>query len=435
VNHLRYWAGGGRGGLLPLLVAFGALTAGTYAAFEVRATTPTFRTLFCLGLANLEYANQRFEPAPATGVTQMPPLRRGMWFGGASFLALPDSAEPEVRTIPILAEYRGGVAVSAWVDNDADGDLAEESPAPLTEYTPTPGARSLFVRLGVSGGSPEPTVTDPLLVRVVLDPAPHGEEPPSYRLQRVYAPVGSVALEGVPRWAVVWDGDIDGRFTDAYGDGIFVDVDGDGFIEVDPMSVEFGPFSVPFTLGGRRYRTIPLGADGSTLEWTDLGPSPPRLTIEAGTPAPAVALYEAEGRAIDQTGWPGHPVLLHFWASWCGACASQVPGLLKLYASAHPGGLQLVGISCDDRKDAFDRYVAEHQLPWPNAFEGRRIWDNAAAMTFQVRGVGMMVLIGTDGKIDGKYTDVQAVRQRVEEMLRLGDPDVLRQGRSFRAEE
>jgi thiol-disulfide isomerase/thioredoxin len=67
------------------------------------------------------------------------------------------------------------------------------------------------------------------------------------------------------------------------------------------------------------------------------------LTLE-GKPAPA----------LDVNGWlgpkptslarlKGHPVLLFFWAHWCGDCKAEVPILARLMENYGPGGLVLIG--------------------------------------------------------------------------------------------
>lgn len=369
-------------------------------------------------VANLEYANEPLTQIPTPDVNRAPAVRPDHWYGTVPFAASSDTGEETTRLVRFLARYEGASAAAAWVDTDADGDLEEESATALSEYTLAPGARSVFVHPNGAPIAAAIATKDPLLVRVVLDPASEGRAP-SYRLQRVFAPIGSMKLEGESRLAVLWDGNLDGRFTDAYGDGIFVDIDGNRRIDVDPMSIEFGPFAVPFSLGAHRFRATPIGADGAAIAWTDLGPAAPRVVVTPGVPAPSVDLWDAAGREIDRGDWPGHPVLLHFWASWCGTCSAQLPALQALYADARPRGLRIVGVSFDRTRPIFDAFITSHAIPWPNTFEGRQFWENSAAAAFQVRGAGGMILIAPDGTVDGKYTDVAAVRKRVDELLNL----------------
>lgn len=67
------------------------------------------------------------------------------------------------------------------------------------------------------------------------------------------------------------------------------------------------------------------------------------LTLE-GRPAPPLEISEwvgARPQKLDQL--KGRPVLLFFWAHWCGDCKAQAPVLARLLEEYGPQGLTLVG--------------------------------------------------------------------------------------------
>src|SRR5437773_12548479 len=86
-------------------------------------------------------------------------------------------------------------------------------------------------------------------VRVILEPLDLSKPSPRYRTQHVFGMVGAVPVEGRAARAFLFDGNHDGVYTATYGDGMFVDLDGDSLFKIDQMSPEFLPFTVPFQLG------------------------------------------------------------------------------------------------------------------------------------------------------------------------------------------
>jgi len=63
---------------------------------------------------------------------------------------------------------------------------------------------------------------------------------------------------------------------------------------------------------------------------------------------PAVQLKDLSGKTIDLAQFQGKPVLINFWATWCGPCRFEIPMLNELHRKYAPKGLVIVGISTDE---------------------------------------------------------------------------------------
>jgi thiol-disulfide isomerase/thioredoxin len=63
---------------------------------------------------------------------------------------------------------------------------------------------------------------------------------------------------------------------------------------------------------------------------------------------PLVQLKDLDGATVDLAKFQGKPVIINFWATWCGPCRFEIPMLNELHKKYSPKGLVIVGISTDD---------------------------------------------------------------------------------------
>jgi len=93
----------------------------------------------------------------------------------------------------------------------------------------------------------------------------------------------------------------------------------------------------------------------------------------------------------------GQVVLLNLWATWCGPCKQEMPGIQALHESLGPQGLRVVALSVDDpgRESDIRAFVAEHKLTFEILHEG----SGKIEHDYQTSGIPETFLIGKDGVI------------------------------------
>jgi cytochrome c biogenesis protein CcmG/thiol:disulfide interchange protein DsbE len=88
-----------------------------------------------------------------------------------------------------------------------------------------------------------------------------------------------------------------------------------------------------------------------------------------GDEAPAFALADLDGKPLRLADLRGRPVIVNFWASWCGPCVDEFP-VLQRAAEAHAAdGLAIVGIVFRDNSEAARGFMARMGATWPAAMD------------------------------------------------------------------
>lgn len=78
-------------------------------------------------------------------------------------------------------------------------------------------------------------------------------------------------------------------------------------------------------------------------------------------PAPDFELKTLDGEKVRLAELRGRPVLLSFWASWCGPCRRELPGLAALNAQYKDKGLVILGVN-DEGKGTARKYLEKAGL-------------------------------------------------------------------------
>lgn len=94
----------------------------------------------------------------------------------------------------------------------------------------------------------------------------------------------------------------------------------------------------------------------------------------------------------------GRVLLLDFWASWCGPCRQEIPVIKELYRKYHQHGLDVVSVSLDTKREAWEKALKTEDMPWLqlSTLEG---FKSESARNYAVRAIPFIVLIGGDGKL------------------------------------
>ena len=125
-------------------------------------------------------------------------------------------------------------------------------------------------------------------------------------------------------------------------------------------------------------------------------------------PAPALSGTTLTGGHVDLAAYRGKPVVLDFWASWCGPCRAEQPELDSLVSRYAARGVQFLGVDIRDDAANASAYVREFGITYPSLFDPAS--DDAG--NFDVAAPPTTLVIDHSGKITlrelGTLVDVPA---------------------------
>lgn len=117
-----------------------------------------------------------------------------------------------------------------------------------------------------------------------------------------------------------------------------------------------------------------------------------------GRPAPPFTLrVVGTGETIDLSALRGKPVIVNFWATWCGPCYEEHPTLVA-NARALPN-VQFLGVVFNDTDDKILRFLSERGSAYPTLLDA----NGKTAIAYGVGGVPETYFINAAGTIVAKF--------------------------------
>lgn len=109
---------------------------------------------------------------------------------------------------------------------------------------------------------------------------------------------------------------------------------------------------------------------------------------------------DIDGKPFNIKSLRGKYVFLDFWASWCYWCRAENPHVLKAYEQLKDRNLEIVSVSFDESKAAWENAVKQDKLPWLQVsdLKGMKVRDGLAAM-LDIKAIPQNLLINPEGVI------------------------------------
>jgi peroxiredoxin len=352
--------------------------------------------------------------------------------------------------VGIVIEQLGLKEARMWLDANGDGDLTND---PAVDWQPRVTKGDAREKVGW-GGDAQVSVkhgdnTLGMGLRFYRNDISDGpiSRPGPLIYHRDFGRSGFIQLNGRAIKTYLSDDTTLGDFL-AGGTNIGIDLNGDNKID---MRTEKLPITAPFNIGGTTYEVSGLTSDGSRFELVKSDKTVPEVKLAqpftpemkeqqksaaavrvaearaaqaamVGQPPPSFEAKTIDGKAVKfPQDYKGKLVMLDFWATWCGPCLHELPGLIKVHEEFHARGFEVLGISLDSEDDVatLPEFIKSKGMSWPQICDGQG-WKCAIAQSYGVRGIPSYWLIdGDTGLVVATSQDLRgaALRGTVERCL------------------
>lgn len=155
-------------------------------------------------------------------------------------------------------------------------------------------------------------------------------------------------------------------------------------------------FAVVMVGAGRLYQTLSRRIEAERV--TVVTQPGNAQETDAPSPAPDFTMYDKDGNAQTLSDFQGKPVVLNFWASWCGPCTGEMPEIQSSYES-YGEQIQFLVVNLTDGSretvDTASAYISEQGYTFPVYYDT----DMDGAIAYGVNAIPVTYFIRADGSL------------------------------------
>lgn len=141
----------------------------------------------------------------------------------------------------------------------------------------------------------------------------------------------------------------------------------------------------------------------------------PRTGVKEGALAPDFTLESLDGSQVSLADFRGRPVLINFWATWCGPCRVEMPYIQAAYERYKEQEFVVLAVDIQETKPQVEAFAQEFSLTFPVLLDE----TGKVTATYKVLGVPTSIFVDRAGIISYIYPGAMTEAILEEQIARI----------------
>ena len=143
----------------------------------------------------------------------------------------------------------------------------------------------------------------------------------------------------------------------------------------------------------------------------------PETGAQIGNLAPGFQLQDLDGNTVSLGDLRGQPVMVNFWASWCGPCRAEMPHIQAVFEEWQDQGLVILAINIEETASLVRQFMQDNNFSFPVLLDT----NGDVAGKYNVSGIPVTFFIDKDGIIQerklGAFTSTEEIEDSLSKII------------------